>query len=691
MFKRMVKSGIAIAVAFTMLIMPNTFTSGIAQAAGKYDEAAAFAQQMAQVLTAPAGYGETSVQYALMEDGVIVLEGQAGVFSQETKAAPTKDSMYGIGSVSKMYTAAAVMQLVDEGKVDLDTPVVTYLPEFKMADKRYKDITVRMLLNHSSGLMGSTFSNTMLFGDNDSSGMDNLLKNLSTQRLKAAPGAFSVYCNDGFSLAQLLVEKVSKESFSDYIAEHIAKPLAMNSTKTPLDTFDRNLLAKVYQAGKTTALPTDSVNAIGAGGVYSTAEDMCRFAQMFMYNTDDKVLSDEASKAMANKEYLNGIWCPDEDTNFNYGLGWDSVEPYPFNTYGIKALVKGGDTLQYHASLVVLPEENIVMAVLSSGGASTYNQVFAQEVILKTLLADGSIKEIKPIKAAAAPEKAPMPAALKENAGYYAYMGGIMKIDISDEGVVTIYSGAQPQMFSYAADGRFYSVDGASSVSFEKESNGQTYFYVHAYGSLPYLGQSASSSYQLQKISENKLSGKVKTAWEKRNGKIYYLLNEKYTSQTYALSSPITRVDLSKDPVGYYGSAKIMDANTAKMMLQIPGMSGRDLSDITFYTKGKNEYLTSGAAVFVSEDAVKNISTKASYSVTIASDGYAKWYEVGAGAKNKTLKVITPKNGSVSVYDSNGNCIFNSITYNTTSVTLPAGGFVVFAGDAGAKFQVKIK
>jgi len=65
----------------------------------------------------------------------------------------TPDTMYGIGSVSKMFTTAAVMKLAEQGKVDLDSPVTKYLPDFKMADGRYKKITVRMLLNHSSGML----------------------------------------------------------------------------------------------------------------------------------------------------------------------------------------------------------------------------------------------------------------------------------------------------------------------------------------------------------------------------------------------------------------------------------------------------------------------------------------------------------------------------------------------------------
>ena len=95
------------------------------------------------------------------------------------------------------------MQLAEAGRVSLDAPVTRYLKDFKMADERYRQITVRMLLNHSSGLMGSHFENAMLFGDADPVAADSLLEQLSTQRLKADPGAYSVYCNDGFTLAEL--------------------------------------------------------------------------------------------------------------------------------------------------------------------------------------------------------------------------------------------------------------------------------------------------------------------------------------------------------------------------------------------------------------------------------------------------------------------------------------------------------
>ncbi len=687
MFRKVIRSGIAIIAAFSMLLIPNTAMNSHAAAASIYDDVAKQAKTMADVLVS--AYGDTSVQYALIDDGDIVISGQSGVYSKSSTTQLTGEHMYGIGSVSKMFTTVAVMQLVEQGKVKLDTPVIEYIPQFTMEDKRYKEITVRMLLNHSSGLMGSTLSNSMLFDDNDTINMDTLLQELSTQRLKAAPGAFSVYCNDGFSLAQLLVEKVSGVSFAEYVKNQISDPLVLENTKTPLDDFNRNQLVKTYTAGSVDALPVDNVNAIGAGGIYSTAEDLCRFAELFLYKTEDKVLSDASTKAMAQSEYLSGMWYPDEDSSLSYGLGWDSVNTYPFHQYGIQALVKAGDTSLYHAALITLPEENMAMAVLSSGGTSAYNQVLAQEILLRALRAKGSITELIPDKTFAAPVPAVMPASEKENAGYYAFIGGIFSIQISDDGILTLLSGAQPQKFVYAGDGRFYFGDGSIYLSFQKERNGMTYLYVRSYSTLPYLGQVASASYQGQKIQANPISDNIKAAWEERNGKLYFLLNEKYSSEVYPLSIPFTMSVLTGEIEGYLQGSKITGENTAQMQIEIPGMFGRDLTDVEFYTKGNIEYLKAGAALYVREDAVKEFPTDTKTPIEIGKDGYAMWYKIGSEAANKKIKVTLPENTSFSIYTTNGICTYSSLTAHTTVADLPANGVIVFAGDAGASFSVR--
>ncbi len=638
-------------------------------------------------------YGATSLQYALIDHGVIVLSGQVGVNNKATKEAPTADQMYGIGSISKIFTTVAVMQLAEEGKVDLDTPVIQYLPEFRMMDSRYQNITVRMLLNHSSGLMGSTLRDSVLFHDSDENSRLNFLDTLRFSRLKADPGAFSVYSNDGFTLAELLVEKVSGQSFTDYIKDHITTPLSMNHTKTPYDVIEDNQLVNTYKIGFQDPLPQENFNAVGAGGIYSTAKDLCSFADIFMKNYSD-VLSQASVKAMENAEYKNGIWPAGNDPSLvAYGLGWDNVNTYPYGDYGIKALVKGGDTLVYHGNITVLPEENMAMVVLSSGGVSTYDQMLSQVVLLEALKAKGIIHEILPDKTFEKPVAATMPEELKKQEGYYASFSFFMKAAISDDGILTLsdaYASSTSQSkYTYTGDGKFYSGDGSSYVSFVEERNGNTYLYLSSYTLLPSLGQLADSGYQLQKLSANPLSDEVKAAWEKRDGKKYFLVNEKYTSGIYVLRSPITQFPLIKDYEGYTGNMKIIDQNHAEANLEIPGVGGRDLNDLFFYTIGGKDYMITNGYNYISEDNITSLSKKSGSTLTIDSTGFSKWYRIEKDTAKKKLKVKMPKYASFSVYDASTTCIYNSVANHEAEVTLPKEGYIVFCGDPNTEFTLQ--
>lgn len=560
-----------------------------------------------------------------------------------------------------------------------------------MADSRYVNITVRMLLNHSSGIMGSTLGNTLLFEDKDFGTYKALLKTLSTSRLKADPGAYSVYCNDGFTLAELLVEKVSGLTFTDYIKKNITTPLGIKNTKTPLDMFERVQLAGIYAPIYKLPLPAESLNMIGAGGIYSTAEDLCRFSELFMNPYSSDILSYSSARAMEYPEYTRGLW-PKNGTSFTYGLGWDSVITEPFDSYGIKALVKGGDTALYHGSLIVLPEEKISIALLSSGGSSAYNQVMGQEVLLTYLQETGRINEIKKDLPAKPPVKTAMPAGYKDYAGIYGTSGGLMKITITDDGTLTLENDLDPnsggQRFIYSGDGKFTYTDGSTSLSFVKETNGNTYLYCDGFSNLPGIGKFLTSDYESQKLSDNKISPELKKIWQERSDKQYFMVSEKYSSQLYALNSCIATLKMSDSIEGYWMDAKIVDKNNAKAVVQIPGMYGRDLRDYTFFSQNKTEYLQSSDYVFISEDTIKALpAITRSYQVN--ENGYATWYKINKNTGGKKIRLITPNNVSMGVYDKNNICISYSLVNKEGTVTLPDEGYVVFAGDAKADYIVK--
>lgn len=633
-------------------------------------------------------YGCTSVQYALIHNGEIVVSGNSGFADLNKKKAPTKDSIYGIGSISKVFTTVAIMQLVEKGVLDLDTPVVKYIPDFKMADERYKDITVRMLVNHSSGLMGNLVNNTMLFYDPDTMNFDEFLEHLSTQRLKADPGSFSVYSNDGFTLAELLIQRVTKSSFTDYIYENISKPLGLSNTKTPLSGFPRLQLAKAYY--DTYALPADYSNFIGAGGLYSTAEDLCHFLDIFM--NENSVLSQKSVNAMAQPEYLRGLWGNDGDNTINYGLGWDSVKLYPYSNYGIQAFSKGGDTISYHGYVVAIPEYDLGVAVLTSGGSSALNELLSDSILLSALQENGAIKEPMEDPTITAPVKTTMPDFYKNYAGYYANIMQAFNIEFTDNNSFKIkYSKDSPGTeYFYTGNGVFKDSNGFAEYSFKKLANGKSYINIKMITSIPGFPANIQDILYAQKLDDNPVSESVTAAWNSRNGKKYYIINEKYSSQLYLseLSNSLT-FDTLKE--GYLANFTIVDENTLEQRLQIPQAMGRDLTDIKMYIKNGTEYMKANSSIAISEDAIKNLSSKKTSKVTISDDGYAKWFEIPASYAGKKIKVSTPNKAGYAVYDSDGVLVFLSTISSNKTITLPKGGTIVFAGNAGSTFTVNYK
>lgn len=193
---------------------------------------------------------------------------------------PTATTLYGVGSVAKLFTTVAVMQLVDRGKIGLDQPVAKYLPSFSMRSPQYRQITMRMLLNHSAGFPGADYSNG--FTTKPFPGYaKQALETLSRATLKATPGAIGVYCNDCFTVAGEVVAAVSGMPYTTYVDRNILQPLgmrdslfitkAMPAAGTVARTFEGNVMR-----------PQEVTNIYASGGLLSTPTDMGAFARMFI-------------------------------------------------------------------------------------------------------------------------------------------------------------------------------------------------------------------------------------------------------------------------------------------------------------------------------------------------------------------------------------------------------------------------
>ncbi len=638
--------------------------------------------------------GADSIQWAVWDDGAITASG--GTASPRDLSlghlaglSALFGDLYGIGSVSKIYTTVAVLQLVEEGKISLDAPVTRYLEDFTMADPRYRDITVRMLLDHSSGIMGTGLSNALLFDDADSSATDGLLEALSTQRLVADPGAYSVYCNDGFTLAELVVEAVTGQQFMDRVDAYILEPAGLDDTFAPGGTFSPGRLANIYTGTDPRPLPQDCLNAVGAGGLYATARDLAAFGGAL---TDDTLLSAASRSAMAAPEYSRGIWPDDTLDMLSYGLGWDAVEWFPFSQNGIQALVKGGDTLYYHAGLVVLPEYGLAAAVVSSGGASTYNELAATKMLIAALEGKGiSVDETIPALPDASP--AAMPAELTAASGWYGSTSLQYRVDVDADGTLTIRSLDAPQSvpaqtFTYCSDGTFRDATGTVSMSFVSEENGQVYLYQKAFGALPGLGTLPVSNYAAVKLPENTVSPEVQAAWDDILTMDFLPLTEKYTSQVYLALAGAASSEVPEQVPGYVGAARIVDAHTARYVPQLPGSGGRDGQDLFVYEEDGATYMTAGNTQYIDASSVQTLFTGSGWSwTTIQEDGHARWYHVGAAA-GTTMHVTVPEGGGFYVYDSDGQVAASSVLWDDASAVLPEGGLVVFSGAPGVRFHL---
>ena len=633
--------------------------------------------------------GITSIQYAMMDSGEIVESGVGGVYSKQENRLLTTENLFGIGSTSKMFTTAAMMRLADQGKVDLGCPVTDYIPEFTMADERYQDITVRMLLNHSSGLMGSTYGNGFLFDDADTQAHDTLLDDLATQTLKADPGAFSVYCNDGFTLAEIVIERVSGMSFTDFIHQEITDPLGMAHTKTMQDDFDRSSIVRTYNPyAPEQETPTDAVNIIGTGGVYATAEDLCRFAQIFTGEAD--VLTDASREATFHKEYADGQWLDVENNTVGYGLGWDSVDLYPFNLYGIQAVTKGGDTLLMHNSLIVLPEYGLSAAVSSSGGSSAYCQMLATSLLLDQLEEKGVITErLSALDSFTPAEQTALDADMKQYEGLYGDSTSLMRLTMDDAGTLTLtnaYAPTQAQTYIYCGDGLFKHETGALELRFI-EQNGRTYLTARGYSAIDGLCDVVSETYYLEKLPENAVTDEMQTAWAAREGKAYVSVTDKASSQLYMSGLPMLGIGTVD---GYLLSNPLTSGSRADVAIQIPMMGGRDTSPFVFETIDGAEYMHYTDGLYMDISAVPDIYTGTQSHLTIQPNGYNRWYNLPEVLDGKTMSIQGSESTGFVVFNAAGQTVNQSAVTGDTQVILPGGGAIVFCGDAGDRIDLTI-
>ncbi len=255
-----------------------------------------------------------------------------------------------IGSVSKSFTALAIMQLVEQGKINLEDPVQSVIPWFQLADKEAsKKITIQHLLNQTSGL--STFDGQVAISQGDSTVKEHI-ESLANTELTFPVGEQYQYSNLNYSILGAVIEEVTHKSYTAYINEYIFKPLAMNNSYAdPIDDLN-NTIAVGYQTVFGFKMPTEQLNhqgTVASGYIISSVEDMANYmiAQLNQGQFKGKsILSANAMDTMHHPSALVG-----NDTY--YAMGWEvndviAHNGWTENTYS-KVMLDG----EYGISLLI--------------------------------------------------------------------------------------------------------------------------------------------------------------------------------------------------------------------------------------------------------------------------------------------------------------------------------------------------
>ena len=279
--------------------------------------------------------------------GKVVLQKAYGLANREKGTPNTLDTRFRLGSMNKMFTSVATLQLVEAGKLALDDPIGKYLPDYPNKDVASK-VTVRNLLTHTGGtgdIFGPDFEKNRLTLREHS----DYLKLYGSRGLTHEPGAEFRYSNYGFVLLGALIEKVTGMSYYDYVQSKIFKPAGMTSTASlsEADAVPNRSTGYMKADGKwvpnTDTLPWRGTSA---GGGYSTAGDLLRFAQAL-----------EAGK-LISKASLKAATTPYKE---DYGFGFGIEGEGPLRSYG-----HGGGAPGMNGDLRIFPQTGYVVISLSN-------------------------------------------------------------------------------------------------------------------------------------------------------------------------------------------------------------------------------------------------------------------------------------------------------------------------------------
>lgn len=329
--------------------------------------------------------GIPGVAAAIVKDGEIIAASGFGYRNRDAELLMTSHTVLPLCSLTKSFTGVAVMQLVDSGKLSLDEPVVSYLPNFRVADiEASRKITPRSLLCHKSGI-GDTGHRDRIWHEEVNPYKDraDLVNQLAEVRLQTPPNAAFSYSNEGYVTLGHLVETVSSIPLEDYFQSHIFDAVSMKRTyprfsQWQSDTDKSHGYVKKEEIYEETQLVADYSISLSTGGICSTVYDYANYLIASMDYANSALLS------LGSLDAMQTVSMPYGDTGWGYGLGWEII-----GNAGRKVVSHSGGLPGIATRALIIPAEQlgvVVLTNLSGWGARQIANQLANSVLGTPLL-----------------------------------------------------------------------------------------------------------------------------------------------------------------------------------------------------------------------------------------------------------------------------------------------------------------
>lgn len=352
------------------------------------------------------------VSIAIVDNQKIVWAQGFGFADEKNKVPATAETVYRLGSISKLFTVMAALQLAERKKVDIDQPLKTYLPQFTVRS-RFPDsdpITLRTMMTHHSGLPADIYKGALT-----SEPPSALLSRLKDEYVAYPPNFVLAYSNVAMALLGLMVERVSGTQFSEYMDQYVLAPIGMPHSSFSLTPEIKNLLSNGYRNGE--EVKQVHLRDTAAGSMYSNVLDLSRFMQVMF--AQGRVGHRQILQPATIDEMLR----PQNETvaldfEQRIGLGWFLIYAGQANE---KIATHAGNLPLFHTTLAILPEKKIGIVVLtnSAEGRRIYDKI-AGEALKLTLEAKTGIALEKRERKIPPPDKIAAEKMLQDFVGEYA-------------------------------------------------------------------------------------------------------------------------------------------------------------------------------------------------------------------------------------------------------------------------------